>query len=106
MVASAVALPVSSEQREVLERLSRSHTAPAREVRQARALLWAAAGVPNAEIARRCGSTPKSVRRWRAPVDVEGLASGGHIPPGGGPRAGGGAPTGGGGVRDTPPPGA
>src|ERR671919_1042325 len=88
MVAPAVALPVSSEQREVLERLSRSHTAPAREVRQARALLWAAAGVPNAEIARRCESTPKSVRRWRARFDVEGLASGGHIRPGRGPRAG------------------
>src|ERR687891_91031 len=86
MVASAVALPVSSEQREVLERLSRSHTAPAREVRQARALLWAAAGVPNAEIARRCESTPKSVRRWRARFDVEGLASVGHIRPGRGRR--------------------
>jgi transposase len=86
MVASAVALPVTSEQREELERLSRSHTAPAREVRQARALLWAAEGVSNAEIARRCESTAKSVRRWRARFDVEGLASVGRIRPGRGRR--------------------
>jgi transposase len=86
MVSAAGALPVTAEQRGELERLSRSHTAPAREVRQARALLWAADGVPNAEIARRCASTPKSVRRWRARFDEEGLRSVGRIRPGRGRR--------------------
>jgi transposase len=86
MAAAAAGLSVTAEQREELERLSRSHTAPAREVRQARALLWAADGVPNAEIARRCDSTPKSVRRWRARFDAEGLESVGRIRPGRGRR--------------------
>ena len=58
-----------------LERLARSHTAPAREVRQAKALLWATDGVSNAEIARRCASTPKSVRRWRSRFAAEGTAA-------------------------------
>ncbi len=86
MVAAAAAMSVTAEQREELERLSRSHTAPAREVRQARALLWAAAGVPNSEIARRCESAPKSVRRWRERFDTEGLESVGRIRPGRGRR--------------------
>ncbi len=59
MVAAAGALEMTGGQRAELERLARSHTAPAREVRQAKALLWATAGVSNAEIARRCASTPK-----------------------------------------------
>ncbi len=38
-------------QRVELEGLARSHTAPAREVRQAKALLWAAAeGRPRADL--------------------------------------------------------
>jgi len=43
MVAAAGALEMTGGQRAVVERLARSHTAPAREVRQAKALLWAAA---------------------------------------------------------------
>src|SRR5437660_12506276 len=43
MVAAAGALEMTGGQRAELERLARSHTAPAREVRQAKALLWAAA---------------------------------------------------------------
>jgi hypothetical protein len=45
MVAAAGALEMTGGQRVELERLARSHTAPAREVRQAKALLWAADGV-------------------------------------------------------------
>jgi len=37
-----------------------------RQVVQARALLLAADGVANAEIARHCQTTTMSVRRWRA----------------------------------------
>src|SRR5215207_11030744 len=66
-------------QRAELERLARSHTAPAREVRQAKALLWATDGVSNAEIARRCASTPKSVRRWRSRFAAEGTAAVGRM---------------------------
>ncbi|MGO9502627.1 MAG: helix-turn-helix domain-containing protein [Streptosporangiaceae bacterium] len=66
-------------QRVELEGLARSHTAPAREVRQAKALLWATDGVSNAEIARRCASTPKSVRRWRSRFAAEGTAAVGRI---------------------------
>src|SRR5712691_3839315 len=66
MVAAAGALEMTGGQRVELEGLARSHTAPAREVRQAKALLWATDGVSNGEIARRCASTPKSVRRWRS----------------------------------------
>jgi len=79
MVAAAGALEMTGGQRAELERLARSHTAPAREVRQAKALLSAAAGVSNAEIARRCASTPKSVRRWRSRFAAEGTAAVGRI---------------------------
>src|SRR5450631_3579481 len=71
MVAAAGALEMAGGQRAELEGLARSHTAQAREVRQAKALLWASDGVPNAEIARRCASTPKSVRRWRSRFAAE-----------------------------------
>jgi len=73
---------LTGEQRDGLERLARSHTAPVREVRQAKALLWAAKGVSNAEIARRWGATTKSVRRWRSRFCAEGVASVGRIRPG------------------------
>ena len=79
MVAAAGALEMTGGQRVELERLARSHTAPTREVRQAKALLWAADGVSNAEIARRCVSTPKSVRRWRSRFAAEGTAAVGRI---------------------------
>src|SRR2546422_8032469 len=75
MVAAAGALEMTGGQRAELERLARSHTAPVREVRQAKALLWATDGVSNAEIARRCASTPKSVRRWRSRFAAEGTAT-------------------------------
>jgi Winged helix-turn helix len=55
-------------------------------MRQARALLWAADGVANAEIARRCGLSAKSVRRWRSWFGDEGLASVGRVRRGRGRR--------------------
>jgi hypothetical protein len=75
MVAAAGALEMADGQRVELERLTRSHTAPARDVRQAKALFWAADAVSKAEIARRCASTPKPVRRWRSRFAVEGTAA-------------------------------
>lgn len=82
MVAPAEALIVSDEDRVALEALARSHTAPVREVRQARALLWAADGVSNAEIARRAGTNRSTIRRWRSRFEGEGVGSVGRIRPG------------------------
>jgi ATP/maltotriose-dependent transcriptional regulator MalT len=54
MVAPAAPLPITDGQREVLETLLRSHTAPVRQVRRAQVLLLAADGISNVEIAERC----------------------------------------------------
>lgn len=69
----------SEADRVVLEALARSHTAPVWEVRQARALLWAADGVSNGEIARRSETNRSTVRRWRSQFKSEGIASVGRI---------------------------
>ncbi len=66
----------------MLEVLARSHTAPVREVRQAKALVWATEGVANEEIARRCGASPTTIRRWRSRFETEGIDSIGRIRPG------------------------
>ena len=78
---AAPALEMSLEQREELEVMACSHTAPYRVVRQARALLWAGEGVSNGEIARRSGAAAKSVRRWRSRFASEGAASVGRVRP-------------------------
>ncbi len=59
--------------------MARSQSSPHRQVRQARALLWAGEGVANGEIARRCGASAKSVRRWRSRFAEEGAASVGRV---------------------------
>lgn len=78
----ASALDVSFEQRRVLERWARSTTEPHRRVVQARGLLLAADGVANEEIARRCDTTPDTVRRWRARFAEAGVDGVGVIAPG------------------------
>jgi transposase len=75
-------LEASVDQRAELELLARSVSQPHRKVMQARALLLAADGVANEEIARRCATTPDTVRRWRqrfAECRVDGV---GRIAPG------------------------
>jgi len=57
----------------VLEALSVSRTAPHREVQRASALLLAADGVANTQIASRVGVTPVTVRSWRARFEAQGL---------------------------------
>ena len=57
----------------MLNALSVSRTAPHREVQRAAALLLAAEGVANSQIASRVGVTTKTVRSWRARFDSEGL---------------------------------
>ena len=73
---SAAALEMTADQRAALERIARSSVLPHRQVVQARALLWAADGVANEEIARRSGVDADAVRRWRrrfAETGVDGV---------------------------------
>jgi len=61
----AAALPVTDEQRVDLTRMAASSVLPHRQVVRARALLWAADGVANEEIARRVRVDSDTVRAWR-----------------------------------------
>jgi transposase len=83
----AAALTVSPGQREVLEALSLSRTAAHREVQQARALLLAADGVANTQIAARVGVTPTTVRAWRTRFEAQGLTKFAKVAPGRGRKA-------------------
>ena len=55
MRSPAAPSPVTDEQRSVLERLIRSHTAPHRDVQRAMALLMACDGFANTRIASEVG---------------------------------------------------
>src|SRR3954447_21353125 len=76
---AAPALDVSPAQRDELVRMSRSTSRPHRVVLQAKALLLAADGLANAEIARRCEVDADAVRRWRSRFTAEGPAKVGVI---------------------------
>jgi transposase len=75
-------LTLSDSQREVLERLARSRTAPHREVIRAEALRLAAAGLANTAIAAQLGVSASSVVAWRQRFAEEGLAKFGTVRPG------------------------
>ena len=75
----AAALSVSEEQRVELGRMAGSSVLPHRQVVQAKALLWAADGVANEEIARRVGVDSDTVRRWRKVFSEKGIAGVGAI---------------------------
>jgi len=75
----APALPVSADQRAELMRMSRSTVLPHRTVVQAKALLMAAEGLANEQIARRCVVDSDTVRRWRARFGESGPAGVGVI---------------------------
>ena len=81
---AAAAMPLTDGQREVLERLGVSRTAPFREVQRAQALLLAADGVANAWIAEQVGVSVVTVREWRSRFIEEGLAKFGRVRAGGG----------------------
>jgi len=76
------ALKIADGQRDVLDRLARSHTAPAREVARARALLMAADGEPNTAIGARVGVSPTTVSNWRERFAEDGLKGLGGVRPG------------------------
>jgi transposase len=79
MVAPAAALSMTDGQREVLEALLRSHTAPVRQVRRAQVLLLAANGVSNTEIAERCDTTRATILAWRKHFEEHGLVRFGEV---------------------------
>ena len=70
---------MSDGQRESLEVLARSQTAPHRQVQRAEALLLAADGVANTRIASRVGVNSVTVRSWRSRFAEEGLAKLGKV---------------------------
>lgn len=72
-------LTITDGQREILEGLAKSRTAPHREVTQAKALLLAGQGIANTAIAARLGVSPASVVAWRARFAEEGLAKLGRV---------------------------
>src|SRR5258705_3335809 len=76
---AAAALVMSDGQREALRALSRSQTAPHRQVQRAKALLLAADGVANMRIAAQVGVKPATVGAWRARFAEEGLAKLGKV---------------------------
>ena len=67
--------------------MASSSTLPHRQVVQAKALLWAADGVPNQEIARRCQVDSDTVRRWRARFVEQGVDGVGKIAKGRGRKS-------------------
>ena len=78
-IAIAPALPVTKYQRSELRRMAASTALPHRTVVQAKALLLAAEGVSNEEIARRSGVDSDAVRRWRSRFADQGSAGVGAI---------------------------
>jgi transposase len=78
-VMTAEPLAVSGADRAALERMARSSSLPHRTVRQAKALLWAADGVANEEIARRSDVDADTVRRWRRRFEERGVEGVGVI---------------------------
>ena len=85
---AAAPLVMSAGQREALAILSRSSTAPYREVKRAKVLLMAADGVANSKIAATVGVTPVTVRSWRARFACEGLSKFGQVREGRGRKPG------------------
>ena len=69
-------------QREILEKLAKSRTAPRRDVTRAKALLLACDGVANTAIAWELGVAASSVTSWRMRFTEEGLKNFGKVKPG------------------------
>jgi transposase len=86
-VITAPPLPMTDEQRDALEKMSRATSLPHRSVNQSKALLWAADGVANEEIARRCRVAPDTVRSWRNRFVEQGVDGVGKIAEGRGRKS-------------------
>jgi len=79
-------LPVTDEQRSVLEKLLRSQTAPHRDVQRARVLLMACDGFANTRIAEDVGVSATTVMNWRQRFCEDGLKQFSAVRPGRGPK--------------------
>lgn len=79
-------LPVSADQRDELTRMAESTVLPSRVTVRARALLMAADGFANEQIARSCAVDSDTVRRWRVRFARSGLDGIGVIAKGRGRR--------------------
>ena len=86
MRAATPALPVTDEQRSVLEKLIRSRIAPHRDVLRARALLMAADGFATTRIASEVQVSPATVTAWRERFSSDGLQNFSAVRPGRGPK--------------------
>jgi len=86
-VMTAPALSLTATQRAELMPMAASLSLPHRQVVQAKALLWAADGVANQEIARRCQVEPDTVRRWRKRFAEQGVDGVGKIAKGRGRKS-------------------
>jgi transposase len=75
-------LLITDEQRTVLEKLIRSHTAPHRDVQRARVVLMASDGFANTRIAREVGIAPMTVKAWRERFAASGLKDFSTVRPG------------------------
>ncbi|HEY2764728.1 MAG TPA: helix-turn-helix domain-containing protein [Pseudonocardiaceae bacterium] len=84
-MAVAAPLPLREGDRRRLEALTRSTSVRAGLAQRARIVLLAADGVPNAEIARRTGSTRPTVLAWRSRYAAGGLDALGDKPRSGRP---------------------
>jgi transposase len=80
------ALVITGEERAELERRVRAHTTPQRMVRRCRAVLLAAEGVPNRQIAPSVGLNENQVGLWRRRFEADRLAGLGDRPRSGRPR--------------------
>ena len=79
-------LSVTDEQRSVLEKLIRSHTAPHRDVQRARVLVMASDGFANTRIASEVGVAPMTVKAWRDRFSADGFRDFSAVRPGRGRR--------------------
>ena len=68
-------ISLTQEQREMLEERSRQRVAPYCEVQRAKAILMAADGARNVEIANRLDTDPRTVSIWRKEFQERGLGS-------------------------------
>src|SRR6516225_8919127 len=86
MRAASPALPMTDEQRSVLEKLIRSRTAPHRDVVRSQALLMAADGFANTRIGAEVHVSPATVAAWRERFAEDGLRNFSAVRPGRGPK--------------------
>src|SRR6266540_3263174 len=71
---SPLVVQLQASERKLLKRLVGTPTAQYRQVLRAKIVLAAAAGLANAQIARRLGITVNTVRKWRKRYAAQGLA--------------------------------